>query len=105
MSSSSYPHKAVSTDGDQLTLVHDELLYCPLVAGFLALSADLHLDEPSVPQEHVAPLRPREHFAVGQLHVAPDVGDLGPAKLAQLPLQLEAGEGSSHLPKPERRRE
>lgn len=69
-----------------------------IVAVLLSLPADLHLDEASIPQQHVAPLRPREYLTVRELHVGWNIGDLNAAKLTQLALKLQTSERGRHLP-------
>lgn len=94
------PHadRAVLADRVNVALVQRDLLHGARVARLVLLAADLGLNEPAVPQQHVAPLGAGEHFAVGQLGVAFDVRDLRFAELAQIALQLVAGERARHLP-------
>ena len=95
-----HPDAAVEPDRHQLALVHHDLLDGAGMARLAPLAADLHLDQAALPQQHVAPVAPRQHLAVGQLHVPLDVRDLRLSELAQLSLQLQPGERVRHLPKP-----
>ena len=77
-----------------------------MVAWFFPSLAELHLDEASVPEKEVTPLRSREHLAIRQLHIGRNVRDLYTPKLAELALQLKTREGEGHLPESgERERE
>ena len=66
---------AVTADGDELPLRHDELLDGALVAGGEVSPPDLHLHAPLLPQQQVAPLTARHHLPVPQLDEGLDVGD------------------------------
>lgn len=55
--SGTYPDGSVSADGEELALVQGEVLNGTGMARLAALSADLHFDQPPVPQQHVSPFR------------------------------------------------
>ena len=54
--SASNPDGSVGADGQKLALVQGEVLDGACMARPTRPSADLHLNQPSVPQQHVAPL-------------------------------------------------
>mmetsp|Transcript_117214 Transcript_117214/g.373359 ORF Transcript_117214/g.373359 Transcript_117214/m.373359 type:complete len:404 (+) Transcript_117214:265-1476(+) len=59
---------------------------------------ELDLHEDALPEQQAAVLGTRDQLAVRQLHGAHNVGQLRGAKLSDVSLELEAGEGEGHLP-------
>mmetsp|Transcript_44670 Transcript_44670/g.127950 ORF Transcript_44670/g.127950 Transcript_44670/m.127950 type:complete len:584 (+) Transcript_44670:2350-4101(+) len=98
---------AVLPAGDDaigLGVVHDYLhracvsLRSYSIGLVLVEAHELHLDEDALPQQQTAVLAACDDFAIWELHEGHDVGKLGGAKLAQVPLELQTGKRGGHLP-------
>ena len=94
------PDVTVDANSNNFSFVVDDLLNAALVTLLLVLAGDLHLAESSVPQQHVSPLAAREDLAARQFRVPVYIRYLLLAELAEVALQLEAGERVRHLPEP-----
>ena len=84
--SHTHPDVSIDANSHQLPFIQQDLHNGALVTRLATSASDLNLDEPSVPQQQVTPLRPWQDLAVRQLHIALDVWDLRAAKAAQLSL-------------------